>query len=76
MKNRTFKAGRQKIILTLACVSMLFGILTTMPLTAAAQTQTFNYDGFRVVYSITNSWQNNQGINITLTNTGTAPIRN
>jgi hypothetical protein len=55
---------------------MVVSLLTLAPMTASAQTQTFNYNGFRVTYSITNSWQNNQSVNVTITNTGTAPIRN
>jgi hypothetical protein len=55
---------------------MVVSLLTTAPMTAFAQTTTHNYNGLKVDYSIMNSWADNQNVQVTLTNTGTEPIRN
>jgi hypothetical protein len=55
---------------------MMLGISSAMPMVAFAQTFSYNFNNFKIDYIVSGSWADNQNIMVTLTNTGTEPIRN
>jgi hypothetical protein len=70
------KRNFKKVLSFIVIFAIIASIGAAMPLTAHAQTQIFNYEGYRVDYNIQSSWGTNQSVTVTLTNTGTEPIRN
>ncbi|MCL2019436.1 MAG: cellulose binding domain-containing protein [Oscillospiraceae bacterium] len=70
------KRNLKKVLSFTICFAIILSIATTAPLNASAQTLTYNYDGFSVTYTVNGGWADNENIQITLTNTGTEPIRN
>ena len=70
------KRNFKKVLSFAICCAIMFSIATTAPLNASAQISNFEFDNFSITYTITNNWADNQNIQITLTNTGTKPIRN
>ncbi len=67
---------KNRIISILLTITM---VLTFIPFSVFAEelnNYTFEYDGYSVTYVISNSWANNQNINVTIINTGNETIRN
>lgn len=61
------------------CLSIMLTIVITLnlfPLIAFAEdtNKTYIYDNYTIKYNIVNSWENNQNIEITITNTSAEPI--
>jgi len=71
---------QKNILAMLLTFAMILGIITTTPLTAFAESNVtdFVYDGYTVNYEITNSWNNgqNNNVTVTITNTGAETIEN
>ena len=57
-------------------VTIIANLISFNPITAYGANTNFVYPGFTVNYNITDSWANNKNVQITVTNTGTEPIRN
>lgn len=66
----------KKIISGTLAAAMTVSVFTNIPVYAETGTTTYNYDGYKVDYSITNEWFGNQSVNVTLTNTSSEPILN
>ena len=66
----------KKVLSFTICFAIILSIATTVPLNASAQTLTYNYGGFSVTYAVNGGWADNENVQVTLTNTGTEPIRN
>lgn len=69
---------KKKLMSLFLSMVMMLNMVMLIPFDVfAAETgTTFNYDGYKVDYNITSSWGNNQGIIVTVTNTGTETIEN
>lgn len=70
------KTKFKKALNYLLVFAIIMSITSVIPITASAETAAFSYDDYKVDYVISNSWADNQSVQITLTNIGTAPIRN
>ena len=66
----------KRIISLMLTITMSISLLSSMPVHADNSASTFNGDGYKVTYTVNSSWQNNQNIGITITNTGTESIEN
>lgn len=63
----------------LSITLMIIYLLNYVSLTTVAlkeSSKTYIYDKYTIEYNIANSWETNQNIEITITNTGTEPIEN
>jgi hypothetical protein len=67
----------KKIISIILTLTMMLGIMTSTPVSVFADNSTiFEGNGFKVTYTVNSSWDKNQTIGITITNTGTETIEN
>ncbi len=72
------KKGIKKLFSLIMCLTMIINIVSSNMSTAYAENfcTTYEYDTYKITYTITNEWQGYQNINIKLTNTGSEPILN
>jgi hypothetical protein len=68
--------GRNRVISLLLGVVVFLSSVVAAPMAMFAEDTVFDYDGYMVNYAITNSWSDNQNVQITVTNTGSEPIYN
>lgn len=67
----------KKIISIILTLTMMLGIMTSTPVSVFADNSNiFEGNGFKVTYTVSNSWDKNQNIGITITNTGKETIEN
>jgi hypothetical protein len=66
----------KKITSVLLTITMLVGIIATMPSVSANTATTFVYGGYTIEYNIDGNWGSGQNIRVTITNTGTETIEN
>jgi len=70
------KLRLKRSVSAVLAASMAMSVFSTVPVYAETGTTTYNYDGYKVDYTVTNEWFGNQSVNITLTNTGDESILN
>ena len=70
------KMRLKRSVSAVLAASMAMSIFSTVPVYAETGTTTYNYDGYKVDYTVTNEWFGNQSVNVTLTNTGDESILN
>ncbi len=70
------KMRLKRSVSAVLAASMAMSVFSTVPVYAETGTTTYNYDGYKVDYTVTNEWFGNQSVNVTLTNTGDEPILN
>ena len=67
----------KKIISIILTLTMMIGIMASTPVSVFADNSNiFEGNGFKVTYTVSSSWDKNQNIGITITNTGTETIEN
>lgn len=72
MKKRFFSA--------ITSVALLANMTAILPASVAfaedTTSRTYSYDGYDVLYEVSNSWGNTEVVSVTLTNTGSSAIEN
>lgn len=73
---RISKTRITKALSTVLAASISASVLTTIPVSAETGTTTYTYDGYTVEYNVSNEWDGNQIVELTVFNTGEDSILN
>ncbi len=73
---RSHKTKFKKIVSGMLAAAMSISLLATVPVSAETGKTTYTYDGYSVEYNVTNEWEGNQTVEITVSNTGDESILN
>lgn len=74
--NKINKLRIKRSISSILAAAMSFSLFTTVPVSAEIGKTTYNYDGYSVEYNVTNEWEGNQTVEVTVSNTGDESILN
>ena len=66
----------KKIVSGMLAAAMSISLFATVPVSAETGKTTYTYDGYSVEYNVTNEWEGNQTVEITVSNTGDESILN
>ena len=66
----------KRIISGMLAAAMSISLFATVPVSAETGKTTYTYDGYSVEYNVTNEWEGNQTVEITVSNTGDESILN
>lgn len=70
------KTKFKKIVSGMLAAAMSISLFATVPVSAETGKTTYTYDGYSVEYTVTNEWEGNQTVEITVSNTGDESILN
>lgn len=74
-----YKTKLNRIISSVLALTMTASLFNAVPASAetlAGTSKTYLYDGYTVKYDVTNAWDDHSNVNLTITNTSDAPIKN